>query len=237
MTQQKIAIGTLNLWRYYEWPARFDVIVAALKEASLDVVCLQEVQLNQSFSSLSQSRQIADALGYAYHSFSPTMKKVRQIGKDGAMNQEVTHGLAVLSRLPIVDSEGIILPKQDHDPEFRGIQIVKVKAGDVLLDVCNVHFSNADDLAAQHLKDTVALLAQRELEPVIAGDFNIFNLDAHSLPAEYVLSTEVSDYISYPKDEATLDYITSPKKYAMQKVACLPQVVSDHRIVVAALAI
>jgi len=46
---------------------------------------------------------------------------------------------------------------------------------------------------------------------------------------KYTLSSEIADYISYPEDNDSLDYIAVPSsKFIISKVKCPEVYVSDH---------
>lgn len=75
---------------------------------------------------------------------------------------------------------------------------------------------------------------QRGTSPIILGDFNIYKLakykEQNQLLNNYTLSSDVHEYISYPADGESLDYIAVPKSiYEIKDVECPDLYVSDHK--------
>lgn len=233
----KLKIASLNLWRYYDWDKRYKNIVQALRRSHPDVIAFQEVQLNSSFSPKPQSVLLAEALGYRYHSFAPTSQKYDQIDNEGAFTQNVSHGLAFISKYPIISSESIFLGRYSNDHELRSIQLITLLIEGQEVYVCNVHFDNSDEISSLHLKETLDIVIKRQIKPIILGDFNIYDIKKYDkLFSNYTLSSDMSDYISYPKREGTLDYILTPNGVVqMLGVECLTDQISDHRLVLASL--
>ena len=64
------------------------------------------------------------------------------------------------------------------------------------------------------------------------GDFNILDLSIYKSTRlkDYILSTDITKYISYPAHNQTLDYIIVPRSmYDLSNVSCLGEYVSDHK--------
>jgi endonuclease/exonuclease/phosphatase family metal-dependent hydrolase len=225
---------TLNLWCYFDWRNRKDTIVSLLKELDPDFITFQEAQTNASFSPWPQSDFIADACGYTYRVFAPTYGRDGQIDKDDAMTIRASYGLALISKYPIISSETYFLRQHpDHD-EACSVLFCKIDMNGTIIDVCNVHFGNSDLFSDLHLNELMDLCKSRGIEPIIQGDFNIFDLSAYkeNRLKGYTLSTDIATYESMPKDHGTLDYIVAPSsKYAIQEIICPDAYVSDHRAV------
>lgn len=230
-----LKIMTLNLWRYYEWGERKNNITSLIENEKPDIIALQEVQTNLSFSSMPQSDYLADEINYKYRVFSPTSEKVNQINKVGNMESRASHGLAIISTYPIISSESYFLKRQSTDKETRSVLFCKIETNQGVVDVCNVHFSNNDKFADFQLKELIDLCKEKDLKPVILGDFNLFSLDQYknNYLMGYTVSTDIEKYMSYPKDNGTLDYIISPNAYMIKKIFCSNSYVSDHRAVLA----
>lgn len=227
-------IATLNLWRYYDWDRRQDKILDTLRELKPDIIALQEVQLNQSFNLLPQSSQIAKSLGYEHYVFAPTSQKSKQIDKNGKFTQSASHGLAIISKYPILTSETVFLKKYESDKELRSILLVSVLVEGSVVNICNVHFENSDSTSKLHLDETISRLKDRNIETIVLGDFNIFDLDKHKdILSDYNLSSDITNYISYPKDNGSLDYIILPKNMQINDVNCSHNDISDHRLLLA----
>jgi endonuclease/exonuclease/phosphatase family metal-dependent hydrolase len=226
-----LKIMTLNLWCYFDWNNRKDNIISLVNELAPDFKAFQEAQTNHSFSEFPQSDFIADNCGFKYRVFAPTYKRDGQIDKDGGMTQETSFGLAFISKFPVISSETYFLRQHpDHD-EACSVLFCKIDVDGTPVDVCNVHFGNSDLFADLHLNELMDLCEERKIKPIILGDFNIFNLSAYKSNRlkDYMISTDVAEYTSMPKDKGTLDYIAVPSAYTLSNVQCPELYVSDHR--------
>lgn len=146
-----------------------------------------------------------------------------------------SHGLAIISRHPIAAHEGHALKQHpDHD-EKCAILFTKLAIDDRIVDICNVHFGNSDLFSDLHIKECMAVCANRGVLPIIMGDFNNFRLQDYSASQlkDYIIGTDVAPYISMPKNDGTLDYIVTPSSMKMGDIRCPSAYVSDHRPVLA----
>jgi len=227
---------TLNLWCYFDWENRKDNIVSLIRNESPDFITFQEAQTNHAFSAFPQSDFIADTTGYSYKVFAPTYKRDGQIDKNGDMNQETSYGLAFISKHPITSVETYFLRRHPDYDEETSVLFCKVDVGGEIIDICNVHFGNSDLFSDLHLNELIDLCEERNIEPIIAGDFNNFNLSAYkqSRLKDYILSTDIKEYESMPKNKGTLDYIIVPSSiYDIKTINCPDTYVSDHRALIA----
>lgn len=229
-----VKIVTLNLWRYYDWSNRYEKIIKVLEYEKPDIIALQEVQLNLSFSPKSQAQQIAEELGYKHFIFSPSMLKSDQIDNRGQISANASHGLAIISNFPILQTETMFLTKHDGDTEYRMAMFAKIDTGGQVIDLCNAHLSNSDRYAPLQLEELSVICSSKQATPIILGDLNIYDLSklVH-LFSGYTSSYSIKPYISYPKDKGTLDYILLPQVYEFIEVNCLDDGISDHRAVCA----
>ena len=78
------------------------------------------------------------------------------------------------------------------------------------------------------------LRCSRGLASVLIGDFNIFNMSKYRglYDGAYKASNDKYEYISYPKDNDSLDYVLIPLSYEFESFICRDEYVSDHRMVV-----
>lgn len=230
-----IKLLTLNLWGYNDWNSRLKNITHFINQTDADVVALQEVQQDSSFSKIPQSESLAKQSKYKYGVFVPTCKKP-SLSKRGVF---ADHGLAILSKFEIKNVHLLLLEKQIPEHEQCGALYVQIKFGIHEVAICNVHFHNTDTTSILHLKEVQNYFDQRQLKPIIIGDFNIYNLNKYrNLLLNYDLSTDYVDYTSFIKDGGTLDYVTVPsEEYSISGVGTSKSYVSDHKAVWARLSI
>jgi len=226
---------TLNMWGYFDWKKRKDTLNAVVDDQSPDIVALQEVQLNTQFSHSSQVEVLAKNLGYTYFAYSPVWGRTDHMHWDEHKETRLSHGLGFMSKYPIISVESYFLLQQpDHDEPYN-MQLIELDIdGDRQL-FCNVHFGNSDNWSELHLRETMKLCKDRNITPILLGDFNNFNLEQFKtdILKDYFISTEIASYKSMPKDNGTLDYIVVPKGIQMSAVECLHTYVSDHRALIA----
>ena len=227
---------TLNLWCYFDWDNRKDNITSLVKSESPDFITFQEAQTNHAFSALPQSDYIADACSYKYRVFAPMYKRDGQIDKAGGMTQETSYGLALISKHPIVSVESYFLRRHPDYTEETSVLFCKIDIDGVMVDVCNVHFGNSDLFSDLHINELMDVCEERNIEPILLGDFNNFDLAAYKKNRlkNYKITSEVAEYRSMPKNNGTLDYIAVPSsKYDIKSVLCPDAYVSDHRALLA----
>lgn len=227
-----ITIVSLNLWRFYDWEKRFPEIIRVLKEINPDVICTQETQKNIAISPLNQIDILNNELKYPHSDFAVADIKHQQKGEP--LKYPVDHGLGILSRFPIT-TKVLPLTKAVDDKEQRILLNCQVVGDDQVYNITNLHFSNSDRWAEDHFKETLEILRDNNLASILVGDFNIFNISKYKeiYGQEYIASSELFDYISYPKDNASLDYILLPNSYQFESFECRLEYLSDHRMIVA----
>ncbi len=155
--------------------------------------------------------------------------------KEDGRERTADHGLAVISRYPILESESALLEKHPDDHQQVLVLISKLNIGGRITHICNVHFENNDLAAERHLFQTLEIINEKKIFPIILGDFNLYNLSKYkNILSDYKLSTTEDNYISYPEDQGTLDYVVIPTSlYDFSRVTCSKKYVSDHRAVIA----
>jgi endonuclease/exonuclease/phosphatase family metal-dependent hydrolase len=231
-----LKVMTLNLWCYFDWKNRKNNILSLIRDESPDFITFQEAQTNPAFSAFPQSDFIADATGYKYKVFAPTYKRDGQVDKNGDMNQETSYGLAFISKYPIISVETYFLRRHPEYDEETSVLFCKIDVDGVIIDICNVHFGNSELFSDLHLNELIDLCEDRNIEPIIAGDFNNFDLSAYKQNRlkDYILSTDIDEYESMPKNKGTLDYIIVPaSRYDIKAINCSKMYVSDHRALIA----
>ena len=225
-------LASLNLWCFYDWGIRLPVIVKLLKKVQPDILFTQETQRNIATDPRSQIEIINAELGYPYFIFAPADIKLKQKGE--VYEFLVEHGLGILSKWPIT-TETIQLVKAQDDKEKRITLLCMVDINNTKHTLLNLHFSNSNIWAENHFKETLQILNQKNLNPIWAGDFNIYDIVKYKdlYGDRYTSSSEQYDYISYPNDNAPLDYVLLPRRYEFENFECYPEYISDHRIIVA----
>lgn len=232
-----LKIMSLNLWRYYDWDVRKDYITSLIQEQAPDFIALQEVLTNHAFSDFPQSDFIADACGYPFWAFGPTLLRMNSRDKEGNRNQQASEGQACISKYPILATESYFLRQHPGYAEDVSVQFCSLDVNGETVELCNVHFAN-NDVAYKQLDELLELIEMRGTTPIILGDFNIYKLAEYKatnqLLKSYRISSEVADYVSFPRDGESLDYIAVPNsKYVVQDVVCPDTYVSDHKALLA----
>jgi endonuclease/exonuclease/phosphatase family metal-dependent hydrolase len=224
-----IKILTLNLWRYYDFEIRLPNIVEVIKNNNIDVVFMQEVQTDESFSSFSQVEIIKKYLPeYKYSLHSVVYKKTSQQGKE--LLKPIQHGMAILSKYPIVNSFEYYVTQNQGEIEPRSILCFDVEINTKLYKLANIHFANKEDWAKKQFEEFMQFLFSRNEKRIMAGDFNMFNLSEYrEIFPGYKISTDVKNYVSFPKDNYCLDYILIPDEFDFQDFQVLEEYLSDHK--------
>ncbi len=224
-----ISLFTLNLWRYYDFDLRFPKIIRELKEKQPDVIFLQEVQIDKTKSPFSQVELIKKELSeYIYSLHSTIYLKTNQ--RNEKLVVPIQHGMAVLSKYPIVNSFEYYLPLQEGNEEPRSILCCDIDINGVVRKFANIHFTNNEEMAKDQIGDFLGFIKSRNEERIMVGDFNMFHLyEYKSLLKGYKLSYDYKKYISYPKDNGTLDYILIPESCEFESLELINEDLSDHK--------
>lgn len=102
MTGTMLRVVTINLWQEQgPWERRIQFLIQSLRELTPDAICFQEVR-DVAEKIPNQAKTIADALGYQY-AYAPA----EQWGGGD-------EGLAILSRVPIEETEWHELPRWEN---------------------------------------------------------------------------------------------------------------------------
>lgn len=221
-------LTTLNLQGFTNWKQRQSKILDYLRDTKPDIILFQEVVFLPEISPYSQVQLLNQELEYPYEHSSITRL---QVGVDYATFRE---GLSTLSTLPVVSSDTIILKKAPEDEHNRIIQLIDVRKNNQIIKIANVHFSLSDttDYATAHLVETLEILNARKEVRIIAGDFNLENLEKTSAlwHDAYIASSHIP-YLSQPSLGKCIDYVLIPKAYRLETLEVSNDELSDHRAV------
>ena len=225
-------LTTLNLQGFTGWQQQEPRIVAYLQQEDPDLIFFQEVVYVPEVSAYNQVQLLNTTMSYLFEHSSTTRL---QVGLEYTTYRE---GLSVLSKTPVVKTDTIILKKAPNDEHNRIVQLIDVFIGGQVVKFANVHFSITDvtDFATAHLVETLSILRARGEQRIIAGDFNLSNLDdsRHIWESEY-LSSESTTYISFPSENKRIDYVLIPKHYSFTSIRTSDTPLSDHRAVTVAI--
>jgi endonuclease/exonuclease/phosphatase family metal-dependent hydrolase len=219
-------VTTLNLAGYKNWNERASNITTYLDDTKSDVVFLQEVKFNIEYSPFTQSKYLNSLLSTPYPYSLSTVSRIFE-----SSGSESREGLAVLSKYPIIDSEVIVLKKREDDKHTRIIQKVALLVDSQVVNFTNVHFSN-NDYSDEQLAETLRIIKDTGNKSVVLGDFNIFDIKtvADLYTSNYTVSTDFSQYVSFPSENVTLDYILMPHDYVFSSLT-VGENLSDHNAI------
>lgn len=224
-----ISIFTLNLWRYYDFNSRLPNLVNVLMQKNPDIIFLQEVQIDTTFSSFSQVEIIKKLLPqYIYSIHSTIYLKEFQQGKK--LERPVQHGMAIISKYPIVNSFEYFLTNENSEKEPRSILCFDIAKESKIYYYANIHFANKEEHARKQLIEFLNFTHERKEKRIMAGDFNLYDLPKYSsIFNGYSLSYDYSPYISYPKDNWCLDYVMIPNDFSFTHLELIDEYLSDHK--------
>nr|WP_245975491.1 endonuclease/exonuclease/phosphatase family protein [Amycolatopsis palatopharyngis] len=144
-------------------------IADVVKTARVDVLALQEVDRHWSERSefVDQAAWLADALDmHAVYGANLDRDPVE------AGQPRRQYGTAILSAVPILDSENISLPKYEGH-EQRGLLRARIVVRGTVAQIYNTHLQHND--AAERLEQAQAikqLIAERDEPAILLGDLN-----------------------------------------------------------------
>ena len=233
--------------------ARLDDIAELLREINADVVVLNEVDFDTSWSNnINQAAVLAEKAGYPF--------RVEERNLDfRVLHRTWRFGNAILSKYPIAEAAVVDLPSfNDLETTFagkkRGVRC-DVSVGEQTFRVFGLHLShrseNVRELSAQHVVD---LVRESPHPCVVMGDMN-------SIPPGFPKSSQTSDgknaiqtfddsaelhriEIEAPEDDMALtfrsdkpeiiiDWIYLSPSLSFKSHRVEPSLLSDHRPVVA----
>lgn len=220
----QVKITSLNIAGFKKWESRQQKIVDFINSENPDVLLLQEVRFDPVVSAYSQSAMLNLLLKTPFPFTQTTVSKFYQ----PSVGEAFREGLAILSKFPIKESEALVLVKQADDKHPRIIQNANLVIDGRTVGITNVHLSN-NKYSLQQLRELIAIFTSRNEERIIAGDFNILDLESIKdiYTENYSSSTEFKQYISFPSEGITVDYVLLPKQLRFDSLTTF-EGLSDH---------
>ena len=230
-----LKILNLNIWNYNNWEARMPRILKFIQKHNPDIVVLQEIRDDLRFNKkgYNQAKQLNKELNYPHHSFYIISDKRKE--RPEQYDRYCVEGIAILSKFPIIRTKKRMLKKHLLDRYSCGNLYVQLKIKNKKVDLLGVHFSNSELTSLLHLIETLKNLKKDKTNPIIVGDFNMFDFELlRDLTGEnFTSSRDYKKYVSYPAKKWALDYILIPKKYKFKSFKCEGTNISDHRALIA----
>lgn len=219
-------IITLNLAGRKNIDARLDAIVRFLNEEKADIVCFQEVTFE---SNKSLAHIINEKLETAYNFVQADLAE--EFERDG---QAMTDGLAILSRKAIKSVKTLTLTPVPTDengrPDFhkRIAQLIELDDGTT---VANTHLASNNNSHLQ-FEELLNLVPEN---CILAGDFNLpkpkMLAERRLWGEKYLCSIDFTDYISFPNENQTFDYILVPNSERIANIRTASGL-SDHNAII-----
>jgi endonuclease/exonuclease/phosphatase family metal-dependent hydrolase len=220
-------ITSLNLQGYEDWQERQPAIIAYLRAVQPDIVIMQEDVYLPDISPLSPSEALNKELHFPFRHSAITRLQT------SPLTPYYREGLTIFSKLPVTNSQSLILKQDPLDEHQRIIQCFDVQTEHGIAQLANIHLSIEDNFPfpVAQLEELLEILSQRGEQRIIGGDFNIRNLEAHqALWAEDYTATTTIPYISYPAENKRIDYFLVPNRYTLTNLAVsTTEHLSDHR--------
>ena len=238
----ELKIITINIWRYFDWDKRKKGLINFLKKVDADVIFLQEAAYDDRLKERYENQidEINRELGYGHFAFGKEADMIKWHKEP--IDWKMYYGLGIISKYPINHEKIMILPRVERNKDF-GFLHVRITVGEKDIDLINVHLENTDKGSEKHLKFLMNWCNEKNIQPIIAGDFNMKKVDTLIFLANknFEISYQLKNYFSFMptqfsnnKEPITLDYIISHKnKFSMGSVDCLKTDVSDHYPVLA----
>lgn len=219
---------------------RLKSLAAVMKSENLDVIVLNEVDFNASWShGVDQAAVLADLLDMPF--------LLRQRNYDSGLPfLSMEFGNAILSRFPLKDAEFIPYPAVKWwEPVFVGQKHgakVTVELGDDEFELVAVHL---DTRSAEARQESVKrLLNQSSDDLVFAGDFNSEFSSGGETAIDFLREDgrwqaaggweRGSHFLSYPVGDLRLriDWIFVPTTWKQVRAKLIPVDLSDHALLV-----
>lgn len=204
----RIASPPSTNWGGTDLPA----IAKVINDNKPDLVALQEVDAftERSGKTSHQAKELAEMTGMHYF----FAKAIDRSGGD--------YGVAVLSRFPIIKSEGFRLPvSSGSDGEIRGLALIVVEAFGNEIAFASAHLDHkSDDDRKLQVENVIRIAKKYKNLPII------FSADLNMTPDNPVMNLVRKNFflpcstcpLTFPQDNprSTIDYILLNKKAEKQ---------------------
>ncbi len=221
-----MSFNTQHCLSYIENKIDFEIMARAISDCQADIVGLNEMRdLGQHPEYIAQVERLAELSEMKYFYFA------RAIELEGMG----PYGNAILSRIPIVRAESVMIP--DPEPraydgyyESRCVLVADLEGG---LRVLVTHFGLNPDEQENATKKVVELSTDKKC--ILMGDFNVTPDEAVLDPIRAKMKDTADLFdapkLSFPSDkpDRKIDYIFVSRDIKVVSADIPPIVASDHR--------
>lgn len=233
--------GRSNFGKNYQ--ERIEKIAKMLEKEQADVVCMQEVTFNETESLAGRINKLLSrpypfcmaqmSEKYTFDRFSKAAMEKFKAGLTEHIGDYLTDGMAIMSKIPIVACDTIVMKPAPADergkPDLRVriTQNIKLESGTT---ISNVHLATNNN-AYMQLQE----LLDYKKSDIIVGDFNMSTDDikkhANIWASFYLESTDFENYISFPSENATFDHMLLSPKFHFESIRVIDGL-SDHSAII-----
>lgn len=220
-----MSFNTQHCLNYIERKIDFEIMAKAISDCDADVVGLNEMRdLGTSEEYVAQVKELSTLTGMKYYYFAKAFQF-----------PEGPYGNAILSKVPIINAESIIIP--DPDPraydgyyETRCVLKAELEGG---ITVLITHMGLNKDEQENAVETVMAHITDKKC--VLMGDFNMTPNDATLSPIFSAMRDTAecfdSEKLSFPSDNPTMkiDYILVSRDVKVISADVPSIVASDHR--------
>ena len=211
-----LRIGSYNIKHAADANLNLKIIANVIKDANLDIVGVQEVDLRTSRSDrMDQPRQLADLAEMPYYVF------VRAIDYQGGQ-----YGTLILSKYPIVSSE--VIPLESWDKEARALGHAVIDVEGTQIDFFNTHLSFED----KTLRGLQFLEVSEKTDLcenfILTGDFNTADFSEFTILGANLINDQFRFYPTFPGGNSAIDNIVYTDSFKEIASGTVTRSYSDH---------
>ena len=211
-----LRIGSYNIKHAADAKLNLKTIANVIKEAKLDIVGVQEVDLRTSRSDrVDQPRMLADLAEMPYYVF------VRAIDYQGGQ-----YGTLILSKYPIVSSE--VIPLESWDKEARSLGHAVIDIDGRQIDFFNTHLSYEDKTLRTLQFFEVSEKTDLCKDFILTGDFNTADFNEFAILGANLINNQFRFYPTFPGGNSAIDNIVYTDSFKEVASGTVTQSYSDH---------